>query len=111
MMQRVIVNRSILLKAASQLSYVPTKSVHTPMIKFLGKRDLVKAGAQAAAASSSTAQVGSAPSSNKPLSPNCSVSFDSSHGAHARRLVISQEECDIINAGGEEVPDWTKITL
>ena len=82
------------------------------MIKFLGKRDLKQLGAQAAAAAAtSTTSATPSPSSVKPLSPNCETVYDSNHSEHARRLVISQEECDIINAGGDEVPDWTKITL
>ena len=100
---------SKMLKTQS-MTFIPARNAHTPMIKFLGKRDLIKSGGGAAAGAGG--QVTQAAStSGKPLSPDCTLNFDTHHEAYARRIAITDEECDIINAGGNDVPDWTKITL
>ena len=101
-------------KSAIPVYQVTSRSMRTPMIKFLGKRDLAAAGAAAAATTpGSTSTAAATPSgSAKPLSPNCELAYDTDHDVYARRITISEEECDMINNGGpESVPDWTKITL
>ena len=97
-MQRYVVSKALVAKTAVPLCQVGCQGVRTPMIKFIGKRDLVAAGAAAAAAATPASPKPAG--STKPLSPNCELAFDTDHDAYARRIVISQEECDIINAGG-----------
>eukprot|EP00357_Protocruzia_adherens_P009215 CAMPEP_0115008380 /NCGR_PEP_ID=MMETSP0216-20121206/21883_1 /TAXON_ID=223996 /ORGANISM="Protocruzia adherens, Strain Boccale" /LENGTH=94 /DNA_ID=CAMNT_0002375787 /DNA_START=1 /DNA_END=282 /DNA_ORIENTATION=+ len=70
---------------------------YKPMIRFLGKRSLIKA---AAPQTSQTVQVPVA------SGPRLVGSDDCSFESLDRRSAWTEEECDIVNNGGNEVEDW-----
>ena len=91
----------------------------TPMIQFLGPRSKTNksVGAYASAAhghgdSGAAAAQDESPRSAKALSQNCEVQFADIPADRWARMVISEQEMDIINQGTNDIDvDWKNIRL
>ena len=115
MFKRVLIKNSMNTAMCTQLYQMPKFSVHTPMIKFIGRRhqlnkhlgindnwEVADTSAQAAA------PVGDV----KAMSPNAIAFYDNDHHLYDGRGPMEEAEMECVNMGSNEITvDWTKITL
>ena len=73
---------------------VARRSMHTPMIKFLGPRHILRQAQEATQAAQSAV---------KALSQNCTVEFADYPAKRWARLAFSEAEVEMINQGTNEI--------
>ncbi len=95
------------------ISNIASRSIHTPMIKFIGKRTpgLHHSTHSTPAPAVSVAAAVPVPQGAKSLSFGATVEFADFPAKRWERLAFSAEEINAINQGTNDVADWRKIKM